>query len=483
MELFHTFIGWLNGYLWGPPMLVLLFGTHLFLTYRLRFLQRHIGRAIKLSFSRDRKGAGDVSQFGALSTALAATIGTGNIVGVATAIALGGPGAVLWMWLTGLFGIATKYSEALLAVKYRVKTSDGSMLGGPMYALENGLNMKWLAVVFCVFTALAAFGIGNMVQANSIASLAKETMNVPPAVSGLAMAAITAMVILGGITSIARVCMLLVPFMAVFYILGCVVILVINASYLGQAVSLIFHHAFAAKAAGGGFAGATVMMDARYGIARGLFSNESGLGSAPIVAAAAQTRNPVRQALVSATGTFWDTVVVCALTGLVVVSSIVRMPAGMEGLNGASLTKAAFALIPVAGPMILMGGLLTFVFSTILGWSYYGEKAVEYLFGKIGVRPYRCLWVIAVFLGSVSTVPLVWDLADAMNALMAIPNLVSLFLLNGVIVAETRRYLWEIRLDDYAPEAIMELDRPDGPLPAERDPLPEPVRKPWDDAP
>ena len=452
MQSLHAFINWLNTYLWGPPMLILLFGTHLFLTFRLRFLQRHIGTAIRLSFSRDREGSGDISQFAALATALAATIGTGNIVGVATAVALGGPGAVLWMWLTGVFGIATKYSEALLAVKYRVKTSDGSMLGGPMYALAHGLNMKWLAVLFCVFTALAAFGIGNMVQANSIASLAKETLNVPPVVSGLVMTVITAMVILGGIQSIARVCTLLVPFMAIFYILGCVIILVINASYIGQAVTLIFQHAFSAKAAGGGFAGATVMMAMRFGIARGLFSNESGLGSAPIVAAAAQTRNPVRQALVSATGTFWDTVLICALTGLVLVTSILRLPAGMEGLNGASLTNAAFAHIPVIGPIVLTAGLLTFVFSTILGWSYYGEKAVEYLFGKGGVRPYRYLWVFAVFLGSVATVPMIWDMADAMNALMAIPNLISLFLLNGVIVAETRKYLWENRLDEYAPE-------------------------------
>ncbi len=476
MSSVHAFITWLNTYLWGPPMLILLFGTHLFLTVRLRFLQRYIGTAIRLSFSRDRVGSGDVSQFGALATALAATIGTGNIVGVATAVALGGPGAVLWMWLTGVFGIATKYSEALLAVKYRVKTSDGTMLGGPMYALAHGLNMKWLAVLFCIFTALAAFGIGNMVQANSLASLAKETFNIPPPASGLALAVITALVVLGGITSIARVCTLLVPFMAALYILGCVIILAINASWLGQAVTLIFHHAFSAQAAGGGFAGATVMMAARFGIARGLFSNESGLGSAPIVAAAAQTRNPVRQALVSATGTFWDTVVICALTGLVVVSSILRMPAGMEGLNGAALTKAAFEHIPVIGPIVLTGGLLTFVFSTILGWSYYGEKAVEYLFGKGGVRPYRYLWVLAVFLGSVATMPLVWDLADAMNALMAIPNLVSLFLLNGVVVAETKKYLWENRLDAYAPETVTKGERLEVPAPASLDVVPKRVR-------
>ena len=465
MQSFHDVIIWLNGYLWGPPMLILLFGAHLFLTVRLRFPQRHLGTAIRLSITPDRDGSGDISPFGALATALAATIGTGNIVGVSTAVALGGPGAVLWMWLTGVFGIATKYSEALLAVKYRVRTSDGSMLGGPMYALAHGLNMKWLAVLFCLFTALAAFGIGNMVQANSIATLASETFNISPVVSGLVMAGITALVVLGGIQSIAWACTLLVPFMAVFYVVGCLIILVINAPWLGQTVHLIFQDAFTPRAAGGGFIGAGVMMAMRFGIARGLFSNESGLGSdahrlAAPSAAAAQTRNPVRQALISATGTFWDTVVICALTGLVVVSCVVRMPAGMEGLNGAALTKAAFALIPVVGPIVLVGGLLTFVFSTILGWSYYGEKAVEYLFGKGGVKPYRYLWVMAVFLGSVATVPLVWDLADAMNALMAIPNLVSLFLLNGVVVAETRTYLWEKRLDAYAPDGTEPGDEP-----------------------
>ncbi len=448
MEAFYNCVVWLNGYLWGWPMIILLMGTHLYLTFRLRFIQRFIGTAIKLSVSKEKDAEGDVSPFGALTTALAATIGTGNIVGVATAVALGGPGAVLWLWLTGVFGIATKYSEAVLSVKYRVKTSDGTMLGGPMYALENGLKMKWLAVFFCIFTAIAAFGIGNMVQANSISSLTKETVNVPTWVSGLIMAVLTAVVILGGVKSIARVCEGLVPFMAIFYVGGCAIILAINHSYVWPALEVIFKHAFTAKAAGGGFAGASVLMAARYGVARGLFSNESGLGSAPIVAAAAQTRNPIRQALVSSTGTFWDTVVVCAMTGLVLVSSIIRDPAGLDGLKGAALTKVAFAQIPVIGPIVLNIGLLTFVFSTILGWSYYGERAIEYLFGKIAIMPYRLLWVIAVFFGSVATLPLVWELADSMNALMAIPNLISIILLTGVLVAETRKYLWEGKLDD-----------------------------------
>lgn len=447
MQALHQFVLAIDSVLWGPLMLTLLFGTHLYLTFRLRFIQGYVGKAIKLSVSKDTDGDGDVSQFGALTTALAATIGTGNIVGVATAVALGGPGAVLWCWLTGVFGMATKYSEALLSVKYRVKTSDGTMLGGPMYALENGLKMKWLAVLFCVFTSMAAFGIGNMTQANSISSMVQETFNISPYITGIVMAVLTGIVILGGIKSIASVCEKLVPFMAIFYVIGCAVILVMNSSFVGPAVALIFKHAFTAKAAGGGFAGATVMMAARYGIARGLFSNESGLGSAPIVAAAAQTRNPVRQALVSMTGTFWDTVVVCAMTGLVLVSSILRNPVGLNELKGAALTNAAFQQIPVVGPIVLTIGLLTFVFSTILGWSYYGERAIEYLFGKVAIMPYRIVWVIFVFLGSVAQLAFVWDLSDAMNAMMAIPNLVSLLALSGVIVAETKYYLWDDNLD------------------------------------
>ena len=443
MQEFHDWINWLNGYLWGPPMLVLLFGTHLFLTFRLKFIQKHTFTAVKLSLSKDTSGEGDVSQFGALTTALAATIGTGNIVGVATAVGLGGPGAVLWCWLTGVFGMATKYAESLLSVKYRVKTSDGTMLGGPMYALENGMNAKWLAVLFCVFTSIAAFGIGNTVQANSIAIMVKETMGVSPHVSGGVMAVLTAVVILGGVKSIARVCEMLVPFMAIFYVIGCAVILVINSSLLMPAVSLIFSAAFTPQAAGGGFVGASVIMAMRYGVARGLFSNESGLGSAPIVAAAAQTKNPVRQALVSMTGTFWDTVVVCAMTGLVLVTAVLNNPVGLNKLSGAALTKAAFAQIPTIGPIVLTVGLLTFVFSTILGWSYYGERAMEYLLGKKSIMPYRIAWVVAVYGGSVTSLALVWDLADAMNALMALPNLVALLTLSGVLVADTQKYLWD----------------------------------------
>jgi alanine or glycine:cation symporter, AGCS family len=454
MEEFEKFVGQLSDFVWGPPLLILLLGTHIFLTFRLRFIQRYIGKAIKLSVQRSREGQGDVSQFGALTTALAATIGTGNIVGVATAIAAGGPGAVLWMWLTGVFGIATKYSEAVLSVKYRIKTERGRMAGGPMYVLERGMKQKWLGVIFAILTTISAFGIGNMVQANSISSMINETFHIAPSwrlvsasITGIAMAVLTAFVILGGIKSIAKVCEFLVPFMAIFYVGGCLILLIMNASGIPATLQLIFQDAFTGQAMIGGFAGATMKEAIRYGVARGLFSNESGLGSAPIVAAAAQTKNPVRQALVSSTGTFWDTVVVCAMTGLVLVNS----GEWTKGLKGAALTKAAFSDIHIVGPIVLVMGLLTFVFSTILGWSYYGEKAAEYLLGPKVIKPYRWLWVIGVMVGSVLSLSTVWSLADVTNGLMAIPNLISLIALNGVIVAETRRYLWSNNLDAEAP--------------------------------
>ncbi|MCR5077337.1 MAG: sodium:alanine symporter family protein [Prevotella sp.] len=446
MQTINDILTTLSGWLWGWPMIILLLGTHIFLTIRLRFPQRRIFTAIRLSVSRDKGSTGDVSQFGALATALAATIGTGNIIGVGTAVALGGPGAVLWCWLTGVFGIATKYGEGLLAIKYRVKTPDGKMLGGPMYALERGLGQKWLAILFAVFTACASFGIGNTVQANAISTLAATSWGIPMWLTGAVVCTLTAVVILGGVKSIAKVCGMLVPFMALFYVLGCIYILCLNHQYLLPAVQLIIGSAFSTKAAAGGATGTVIMLAARYGIARGLFSNESGLGSAPIVAAAAQTRNPVRQALVSSSGTFWDTVVICALTGLVVVSSIIADPA-ISANDGARLTHLAFSKIPLVGTPLLTFGLLTFAFSTILGWCYYGERAVEYLKGKRWTYAYRVLYILAVFAGSVISLDIVWNLADCMNALMAIPNLLSLLLLNGIIVHETRKYLWRGRID------------------------------------
>lgn len=441
--------------LWGWPMIVLLIGTHIFLTIRLRFPQLKIFKAIKLSVTKDKGSSGDVSQFGALATSLAATIGTGNIVGVATAISLGGPGAVFWCWLTGVFGIATKYSEGLLAVKYRVRSKDGTMIGGPMYALERGLKMKWLAVLFCIFAVVASFGIGNMVQANSISLMMSKTFSIPVHYTGIALAILVSLVILFGIKGIAKVCTLLVPFMALFYVLGCLFILGVNFQYLGETFKVIFSSAFSPRAASGGFIGATVMMACRYGIARGLFSNESGMGSAPIVAAAAQTRNPVRQALVSSTGTFWDTVVVCALTGLVLVSSVIAP----NHINSSSetLTQAAFGIIPVVGPTVLTVGILTFAFSTILGWSYYGEKCIEYLGGKRAIIYYRILYILCVFCGASMNLKLVWDIADGMNALMAIPNLIALLLLSGVLVRETRKYLWNNKLDTFSDDEIPTL--------------------------
>jgi AGCS family alanine or glycine:cation symporter len=416
--------------------LAVLFGTHLFLTFRLGFIQKHTFSAIRMSLTRTREGEGEISHFGALVTALAATIGTGNIVGVATAVAAGGPGAVLWMWLTGVFGMATKYSEALLSVKYRVVGGDGTVAGGPMYVLEKAMNMKWLAVLFAAFTVVASFGIGNMVQANSIAAMVESNFSIAPWITGVLLTVFTAVVIIGGIKSIAKVCEYLVPLMALLYVIGCFVLLFLRQDSLPETLQLIFSSAFNGQAALGGFAGAGVREAMRFGIARGLFSNESGLGSAPIVAAAAQTSHPVRQALISATGTFWDTVVLCAVTGIVVVNS------GMwqSGLKGAELTNAAFNEVPYIGNAVLTFGLLTFVFSTILGWSYYGEKAMEYLFGKQLVVPYRWAWVAAVMVGSVASLQVVWTFADIANALMALPNLVSLLVLSPVVAAETKAY-------------------------------------------
>ena len=443
----------ISGYVWGWPMIILLLGTHIFLTIRLKCPQRKIFTAIRLSVKKDKDSEGDVSQFAALATSLAATIGTGNIIGVATAVSLGGPGAVLWCWLTGIFGIATKYGEGLLAIKFREKTEDGRMLGGPMYALEKGLKVKWLAILFAIFASVAAFGIGNTVQANAISEnvslLLHDVMlpNTARILVGFVIAVLVAVVILGGVKSIAKICSALVPIMALFYVVGCIYILGVNFSYLGEALRLICVEAFSMKAAAGGTAGTVLMLAARYGIARGLFSNESGMGSAPIVAAAAQTRNPVRQALVSSSGTFWDTVVICAITGLVITTSIIAHPS-IDYQDGGLLTKEAFATIPYVGTPILTFGILTFSFSTILGWSYYGERSMEYLLGERSITPYRIAWVILTFVGSVMALDLVWNIADIMNALMAIPNLISLLLLSKVIAKDTQHYLWEGNLDE-----------------------------------
>lgn len=445
----NNFITMINKYLWGPPMIILLFGTHLFLTVRTGFVQRKTLKAIKLSVTKDPDAVGDISQFAALTTALASTIGTGNIIGVGTAIALGGPGAVLWCWLTGVFGIATKYAESLIAVKYRVQTEDGTMLGGAMYALERGLKMKWLGILFALFAALAAFGIGCGVQANAIANVIKNNMGISPWYVSVILVIVTFLVIFGGVKSISKVCEKLVPLMAIFYVLGCILILIHNRAFLLEAIELICTSAFTTKAATGGFVGSTILISARYGIARGLFSNESGMGSAPIVAAAAQTRNPVRQALVSSTGTFWDTVVVCLITGLVLVSTILSTEnSGLIGLSGENLTSLAFEKIPYIGVPILVVGIICFAYSTILGWSYYGERCAEYLFGKKVLLPYRVVWLVVLFVAPIVNLALVWNLADTLNALMAIPNLIAILLLSGMIAKDTKYYLNNDNLDE-----------------------------------
>ena len=443
METYNEFINWFNGYLWGPPLLILLIGTHLYMTIRTGFIQRKLGTAIKLSVAKDSESEGDISQFAALTTALASTIGTGNIVGVGTAIALGGPGAVLWMWLTGIFGIATKYSESLIAVKFRVKTDKGEMLGGTMYALERGLNAKWAGIIFAIFALLASFGIGCTVQANATAILFNDTFSIPTWVTGIVLIILLALVLIGGLQSIAKVCEKFVPIMAIVYVLGCIAILILNRGYLIPAIETIVVDAFRPRAMGGGFVGATIMSAMRYGVARGLFSNESGMGSAPFLAAAAKTKNPVRQALVSATGTFWDTVVVCLITGLVLVSSIIAHPeVGMESIgNGSLLTSLAFGKLGAIGPIILTFGMITFASSTMLGWSYYGDRSAEYLFGGKAVMPYRVLYVLLSFVGATVSLNVVWNTADALNGLMAIPNIVAVLLLSGMIAKETKFYL------------------------------------------
>jgi len=444
LESIAKFVGAVNSLVWGPYMLVLLVGTGLFLTIRLKFMSfRYLPYALKLAFTphQDEKSEGDINHFQALMTALAATIGTGNLAGVATAVTLGGPGAVFWMWVTALVGMATKYSEAILSVKYRETDERGEMAGGPMYFLEKGLGMKWLGVLFALFGAIAAFGIGNMVQSNSVADAINSTFGIPLIYTGIALAILTALVILGGIKSIGRVSSMIVPFMAVFYILGGLAIIIMNINMLPDAVAYIFKCAFAGhEPVAGGFAGATVAHALRFGVARGVFSNEAGLGSAPIAAAAAKTDHPARQALVSMTGTFLDTIIVCSITGLVLAITGLWQNANSE-LTGAALTTAAFtAGLGKFGGWIVAIGIILFAYSTILGWAYYGEKCAEYLFGAKIILPYRYLWVLFVAVGAYVKLAFVWDFADTMNGLMAVPNLIGLLLLSKVVVSETEDF-------------------------------------------
>jgi len=428
--------------LWGPPMLALLRGTGIYLTLRLRGLQfRYLFHALHLALVKRKESdaeEGDITHFQALMTSLAATVGTGNIAGVATALAAGGPGALFWMWVTGLVGMATKFAEAVLAVKYREKDRFGTMSGGPMYYLSRGLGSRRLGLLFAFFASIAAFGIGNMVQSNSVADSVEAVFHVPPTTTGIVLASLTALVVLGGIRSIARVASVLVPVMIICYMAGAAIVLVQNAAKVMEGLQLIFTHALNPTSAAGGFAGTTVRMTIRWGVARGIFSNESGLGSSPIAAAAARTRDPTTQALVSMTQTFIDTLVVCTMTGLAILATGVWT----TGETGAELTMMAFArALPGGnGGIIVTMGLILFAFSTILGWCYYGEKSIEFLFGERAVIPYRLVYCVFVAVGAMVKLDLVWLLADMMNALMAIPNLIGLLGLAGKVVEETKRY-------------------------------------------
>ncbi|HWT75269.1 MAG TPA: amino acid carrier protein [Mobilitalea sp.] len=431
------FIKNINNFLWGIPMPILLFGTHIYFTFHLKGVQKHIKKAVKLSITPEEGVEGDLSGFASLTATLAATIGTGNIVGISTAVALGGPGAIFWCWLTGLLGMATTYAECFLGVLYRRKTSDGTYLGGPMYALEYGLNKKWLAVLFCIFTLMASYGVGCTTQVRAVTETAKTLWNLPECIVGMVVAILVGLVIVGGIKSIGNICSKLVPAMGFFYIFACLILLVVNIKYLLPAIGLIFESAFLpAKlpaAVAGGFIGSTLRSAARYGIARGLFTNEAGLGSAAIAAAGAKASHPSRQALISMSATFWDTVVMCAITGLVIVTNLLKNPSSAAGYSFAELTTAAFNTIPF-GSILLGLSLIAFAVATLIGWSYFGEKAVEYLFGKSGINTYRLCYIVMIFIGSIMSMDLVWEMTDFVNALMAVPNLYCLFALRKQIL-------------------------------------------------
>ncbi|TCW39046.1 alanine/glycine:cation symporter family protein [Laceyella sacchari] len=436
MQKITDILGEISTFVWGPPLLVLLVGTGIILTFRLSFLQfSQLPYALKLAFSKnqDRSSAGDISHFQSLMTALAATIGTGNIAGVATAVVAGGPGAVFWMWITAIVGMATKYAEAILAVKYRIVNERGEMAGGPMYYIERGLGWKWLAVLFALFGAIAAFGIGSTVQSNSVAASVQSSFGIDPWITGIVLTVVTAVVTIGGIKSIGRVSSYMVPMMAVMYVVGGLAIILLNLEKLPAAISLIITDAFTGQAMAGGAIGTVI----RYGVARGVFSNEAGMGSAPIAAAAAITDHPGRQALVSMTGTFLDTIVVCSITGI----GLVMGGLYTGDLTGAALTTETFnQLLPGPGGWIVTIGLIFFAYSTVLGWCYYGEKCFEYLFGSKSIKGYRVVYTLSVLVGAVMNLGLVWSIADIFNGLMAIPNLIGLLGLSGIVVAETKRF-------------------------------------------
>ena len=455
----NTWVQNINDVLWGWPMLTILLGTHLYLTFRLRFPQKYLFKAIKLSVTKDKGSDGEVSQFAALATSLAGAIGTGNIVGVATAILIGGPGAVLWCWLTGFLGMATKYSEGLVAIKYRVKRRNGKIAGGPMYVLSQGLNKPVLATLFCVFTLIMSFSGGNFIQGNAISETLKNSYEIDIYLTATILTALVGAVIFFGLKGIATVCAKLVPFMAIIYIISSIALLCINFGYLGEAIILIFKSAFEPQAIGGGAVGG-LMISLQYGVSRGLLSNESGMGSAPIIAAAAKTRNPVRQALVSSTSTFWDTLVVCTITGLVTVSTMLALGINSADDSSGLIMQDAFGQIPHIGRHILTIAMFTFAFSTTLGWTYYGERAMEYIIGHRSRRAthiFRVCWVLSTFIGAIMPLELVWNIGTTAAIFMALPNLYSLIKLTPLIKKETKYYLWEERLDETSNEEIPSL--------------------------
>lgn len=505
----HDFVGVIDSWLWGMPLIVVLVGTHVYMTVRTHGIQRKVFTGIRLSLAKDPDAAGNVSQFGALTTALSATIGTGNIVGVATAIVSGGVGAIFWMWIIGVFGIATKYAETLISVKYRVRDHAGDMLGGAMYALERGFEgRRWakiVAVLFALFAALASFGIGGIAQSNSVIGIVQHYADpggsnmVLSIVLGIVLVVAVGAVIIGGIRGIASVCEKVVPFMAFFYVVGCLIIIAMNGAYFLDAVKWIMVCAFTPQAMVGGGTGFAVATALRFGAARGLFSNESGMGSAPLAAANATTRNPARQSLVSMTGTFWDTVVICAVTGMTLTSSILANPdisamyqatnalavgdqttltamAATYGADsvllggfakGLQLTTAVFDQIPVLGPIVLVGGMIMFSYTTLLGWSWYGNRVVAYLFGKKGIRPYQVVFLCFVFFGALGAVgtgvgpaltSLAWDFSDVMNGLMVVPNVVAIWALASVITRDTNHYVWDGNLEERDEAGIPQLD-------------------------
>lgn len=441
MEAITNFVNYINGIVWGPAMLVLILGVGLFLQMGLRLMPiLKIGTGFRLLFrGREEQGDGQISPFNALMTSLSATIGTGNIAGVATAIFLGGPGALFWMWMTALVGMATKYAEAVCAVKYREQDEAGNFVGGPMYYIKNGLSSKWyfLAPLFAFFGSIAAFGIGNGVQANSVADVLESNFDVPVWLTGIVLMVLTAAVILGGIKRIGSVAGKLVPFMAIAYFLAGFLVLIINADAIGTALGLVFTHAFTPAAAEGGFAGAAVWLAIRFGVARGVFSNEAGLGSAPIAHASSATAGPVNQGLIAMLGTFIDTLIICTITGLAIITSGLWT----SGESGAALTSMAFEnALPGVGGYLIAISLSVFAFTTILGWSFYGERCVGFFFGTKGVMPYRILWIIMLYLGATADLGLIWLLADTLNAMMALPNLIALALLSPIVFKITKEF-------------------------------------------